>query len=176
MDFGSEVTSEPLNSSAMPKKVSAGVLLYRSREGRLEVLLAHPGGPFFAKKDRGHWTIPKGEPEEGESPQDTARRELKEELGKEPEGELIDLGEIRQKGGKIVYGWASPGDYDTTAPPPSNSFQLEWPPKSGQTRSFPEIDRVAFFDVPEALERINPAQRPFIERLQDTLDSLSRQI
>src|SRR5207249_10192 len=130
-------------------KVSAGLLMFRVREGRLEVFLAHPGGPFFAKKDDGHWSIPKGETGPGEEPVAAAVREFKEETGIQPAGELIELGSVKQRGGKIVHAWAFAGDWDETRPFRSNTFEIEWPPMSGQRQSFPEIDRVAFFSIPE---------------------------
>ena len=133
----------------------------------------HPGGPFWAKKDLGAWSIPKGEHEDGEDPQACALREFEEELGTAPAaGELEDLGEVRQKSGKVVQAWALEGDLDATAVR-SNTFELEWPPRSGRTRAFPEVDRAEWFGVTEAIERINPAQAAFVERLQARFDVMT---
>jgi len=150
-------------------RTSAGILLWRRRQDRVEVLLAHQGGPFWAKKDLGHWTIPKGEVEPGEELVAVARREFEEETGtKAPEGPLIELGEITQKSGKLVLGWAAEGDLDPSAAV-SNTFDLEWPPHSGVVRSFPEIDRVEWFDLDEAHRRLKAAQVPFLDRLESAL-------
>jgi predicted NUDIX family NTP pyrophosphohydrolase len=144
---------------------SAGLLLYRRRDGDVEVLLAHPGGPLFAKKDLGDWSVPKGEIEPGEAPWDVARREFEEETGHPPpDGEAIDLGEIRQKGGKLVVAWGVEGDLDPAAAH-SNTFMLEWPPRSGRRIEVPEIDRVEWFAPDEARRRIKETQIPFIDRL-----------
>jgi len=150
-------------------KVSAGLLMYRVRDGQLQVFLAHPGGPFFAKKDEGHWTIPKGEIESGEDLLAAAIREFKEETGIEPRGDFLELGQIEQNGGKIVHAWAFPGDGDESQPLQSNTFELEWPPGSGKIQSFPEIDRVEFFSIPQAGKRLKGAQHPFLDRLQAAL-------
>jgi predicted NUDIX family NTP pyrophosphohydrolase len=153
----------------MAPRVSSGVLLYRRPGGRLQVLLAHPGGPFFARKDDGHWTIPKGEVDPGEELFDVGRREFQEETGQPlPDGPSLELGLIVQKGGKIVHGWAVEGDLDPDAGA-SNTFELEWPPRSGRRQTFPEIDRVAWFDPDEARRRIKPTQIPFIDRLESEL-------
>ena len=150
-------------------RTSAGILLYRRGARGLEVLLAHPGGPFHRTKDEGAWTIPKGEVEPGERLIDVARREFAEETGHAPpEAEPIDLGEIRQRSGKRVVGWALAGDLDP-ATAVSNSFEMEWPPRSGLRAAFPEIDRVAWFDPVEARLRIKPAQAPFLDRLEVAL-------
>jgi predicted NUDIX family NTP pyrophosphohydrolase len=143
------------------------VLLFRN-PAALEVLLVHPGGPYWAKKDLGAWSIAKGEPEAGEDPQRCALRELAEELGPaapvlDP-ADLTELGSVRQKGGKVVHAWAAEGEFDPAALR-SNSFELEWPPHSGTRREFPEVDRAQWFDPAEALGRILPAQAPLIERL-----------
>jgi predicted NUDIX family NTP pyrophosphohydrolase len=144
---------------------SAGILLYRAANGGIEVLLAHPGGPVFARKDHGHWSIPKGEIEPGEEPWSVARREFEEETGhRAPDGVAIDLGEIRQKGGKIVVGWALEGDLDP-ATAHSNTFPFMWPPRSGRWIQIPEIDRVEWFDPEGARARIKETQIPFIDRL-----------
>ena len=154
----------------MPERRSAGILLWRrGGDGGIEVLLAHPGGPLFARKDHGHWTIPKGEIEPGEPAWDVARREFAEETGfPAPGGEPIDLGEIRQKGGKLVVAWALEGDLDADAAH-SNTFWLEWPPRSGRRIEVPEIDRVAWFSPTDARGRIKETQIPFIDRLLETL-------
>jgi len=144
------------------------MLLYRQPGGSLEVLLVHPGGPAWARRDLGAWSVPKGEYVEGEEePLTAARREFAEELGSPPpEDEPLDLGEVRQKSGKRVRAWAVPGDLDT-AQVRSNTFAMEWPPRSGQMREFPEIDRAEWFPVAEARERINPAQVAFLDRLAE---------
>ena len=148
-------------------KTSAGLLMYRRIGGELEVMLAHPGGPFFRSKDDGAWTLPKGELADGEDPQACARREFREETGIDPgAATLVALGEIKQRGGKRVLAWAfeaSPG-LTLVDPPPSNTFELEWPPKSGRRVSFPEIDRVAFFSVAAAREKLLAAQVELLER------------
>lgn len=152
-----------------PGLTSAGILLFRRPAGRLEVLLAHPGGPFWRTKDLGHWTIPKGEVEPGEEIEAVARREFAEETGHEPPGGApIPLGEVRQKSGKLVVAWALEGDLDP-ASARSNTFTIEWPPRSGRRRAFPEIDRVAWFEPAEARRRLKPAQVPFIDRLEAAL-------
>jgi predicted NUDIX family NTP pyrophosphohydrolase len=141
--------------------------MYRLRHGGLEVLLVHPGGPVWARRDLGAWSIPKGEYEEGEEPLAAAVREFAEELGSPPPGsEPIELGEIRQRGGKRVRAWAIAGDLDTEGVQ-SNTFVMEWPPRSGQMREFPEVDRAQWFSVPAARERINPAQAAFLDRLAE---------
>lgn len=150
------------------KAVSAGLLLFRKLGQTTEVLLVHPGGPFWAKKDLGSWSIPKGEIPGGESPETTARREFQEELGSPAEGDLIPLGEVRQKAGKVVQAWAVAGDLDV-AKFRSNTFEMEWPPRSGKKQTFPEIDRAEFFTLDEARKKINPAQAEFIDRLQKLL-------
>ncbi len=147
----------------MPSR-SAGVLAYRTKGRRLEVLLVHPGGPFWAKKDLGAWSIPKGEFGAGESPEEVARREFGEELGVALTAKLEPLGEIRQRGGKIVAAFAAECDVDVEAIT-SNSFEIEWPPRSGKRQSFPEVDRAEWFDLASARERINEAQRELLERL-----------
>lgn len=151
-----------------PGRRSAGILMWRKHDDVLEVLLGHPGGPFFAKKDAGAWGVLKGEMEPGEEPFEVARREFVEETGHAlPEGPATELGEIRQKGGKLVVAWAVEGDLDPAAAT-SNTFEMEWPPRSGRTQSFPEIDRVAWFDPAAARIAINPAQAPFLDRLEAT--------
>jgi predicted NUDIX family NTP pyrophosphohydrolase len=147
-------------------RTSAGILLWRRREGRVEVLLGHPGGPYFAGKDNDHWTVLKGEVDPGEDLLAVARREFEEETGHPlPEGPTIELGEIRQKSGKRVLVWAVEGDLDTQTAV-SNSFEMEWPPRSRRIREFPEIDRVAWFDLGEARVKIKAAQAPFLDRIE----------
>jgi predicted NUDIX family NTP pyrophosphohydrolase len=144
---------------------SAGILLYRRRGDRLEVLLVHPGGPFWARRDEGAWSIPKGEYAAGEHPFDAARREFAEELGVEaPDRPVEDLGEVRQKGGKVVHAWALEGDLDATTVE-SNTFELEWPPRSGRMIEAPEVDRAEWFTVERARDKINHAQAEFLDRL-----------
>jgi predicted NUDIX family NTP pyrophosphohydrolase len=144
---------------------SAGLLMYRPRDGNIEVLLVHPGGPFWAKRDAGAWSIPKGEIGAGETPLEVARREFQEELGAPaPNGEWISLGTIRQAGGKLVHGWAARGDLDPSRID-SMTFEMEWPPRSGRTQSFPEVDRAAWLDLDEARRMILPSQQPLIDRL-----------
>jgi len=149
---------------------SAGILLYRRRTGGAEVLLVHPGGPFWKNKELGAWSIPKGEHEEGEDPRACALREFEEELGAPPpDGDLAALGTIRQAGGKLVTAWAAEGNIEP-ASVRSNTFRLEWPPRSGVMREFPEIDRAQWFPIAEARRRINPAQAAFVDRLGDELE------
>ena len=139
--------------------------MYRRREGRMEVLLAHFGGPMWRNKDAGAWAIPKGLVEDGETPGETARREFEEELGVRPEGELQPLGRIRQKGGKWVEAFALEGDLHVDSIV-SNMFTVEWPPRSGQVRSYPEVDRAAWFGLEEACGKILPSQLPILDRLE----------
>jgi len=150
--------------------LSAGLLMFRLKEGKLQVFLVHPGGPFWAKKDEGAWSIPKGEVRENEPLLDTAVREFEEEIGAMPKGEFLELGWIKQRGGKIVHAWAFKGDYDESRPIKSNMFKMEFPPGSGRIQEFPEIDKACFFDVEEAARKINPAQVEFIKRLQNAPD------
>jgi len=155
-------------------RLSAGVLLYRRTGGSVEVLLAHPGGPFWAKRDEGAWSIPKGEYDDGTDPAAAALREFREETGHDPPaGEWISLGSARQKGGKIVVAWAVEGDLDVTAAS-SNRFTMEWPPRSGRTQEFPEIDRWGWFDLPAARAKILPGQAEFLDRLAEELSSSPR--
>ncbi|HWI95629.1 MAG TPA: NUDIX domain-containing protein [Solirubrobacterales bacterium] len=148
-------------------KTSAGILLYRGEGDSLEVLLVHPGGPFWAKKDEGAWSIPKGELDKGEEPRACALRELEEEIGSSlglvPE-QLGELGEVRLKSGKRVQGWAAEGDFDPTTLR-SNTFEMEWPPRSGKQGEFPEVDRAEWFAPGQARLKINPAQAAFLDRL-----------
>jgi len=147
----------------MPEK-SAGVLMYRRTGRAIELLLVHPGGPFWAKKDDGAWTIPKGLMEANEDSQAAARREFAEETGTTLVGPMTNLGAFPQPSGKVVHAWAIEGDLDP-ARIQSNTFELEWPPKSGKRRSFPEVDRAQWFDVPTAEDKIVKGQRPIIEAL-----------
>ena len=145
---------------------SAGLVLYRQRDGKLEVLLVHPGGPFWQRRDEGAWSIPKGEFGENELGIDVARREFQEELGTAaPDGDATPLGEVRQAGGKLVHAWALPGDLDVSRMT-SNTFELEWPPRSSKMQTFPEIDRAEWFDLETARRKLLPAQRAFIDRLE----------
>lgn len=152
----------------MPAKTSAGLVMYRRRAGELEVLLMHPGGPLHVHRDAGAWTIPKGEVEPGEELLAAARREFQEETGQTPHGPYTPLGAIRQKSGKIVHAWAFEGDCDTACVT-CNTFQMEWPPKSGKMQAFPELDRAEFFTLARAREKANPAQVELFERLHQIL-------
>lgn len=146
---------------------SAGILLFRGGGEEMEVLLVHPGGPFWAKKDEGAWSIPKGEVGDGEEPLACALRELEEELGTHfslAPGDLAELGSVRQKGGKIVHCWATRGEFDP-AVLRGNTFTMEWPPRSGVEREFPEVDRAEWFGLEQAREKINPAQAELLDRL-----------
>ncbi len=145
-------------------KLSAGFLMYRFVDGELQVLLAHPGGPFFRNKDEGVWSIPKGEPETGEDLLAAARREFAEETSLTPQEPFIPLSPIQQKGGKVVHAWAFVGDCDPNSFS-SNTFQMEWPPKSGRQMDFPEMDKADFFPIEAAKHKINPAQVPLLEEL-----------
>jgi predicted NUDIX family NTP pyrophosphohydrolase len=147
----------------MPK-TSAGILPYRRRSGRLEVLLVHPGGPFWGRKDLGSWSIAKGEYEEGEDPLHAALREFSEETGFQPAGPFLPLTQCKQASGKLVDAWATESDWDTSLLV-SNTFSMEWPKDSGRIREFPEVDRAEWFEISEAIRRINPAQAGFIDEL-----------
>lgn len=148
----------------MPQ-LSAGILMWRRRQSEVEVLLAHFGGPMWANKDAGAWAIPKGLVEEGEDLEACARREFAEELGATPEGELVPLGRIRQKGGKLVEAFALEGDFDPERIV-SNNYTAEWPPRSGRFGSWPEVDRAAWFALAEARARILPSQLPILDRFE----------
>jgi predicted NUDIX family NTP pyrophosphohydrolase len=161
-----------VEARAMPK-TSAGLLLYRFGQRGLEVLLVHPGGPFFRHKDSGAWSIPKGEPLQGEDLLDAARREFTEETGHGVAPPFRPLGSVRQASGKLVHAWAVEGDLDTTRVH-SNTMQLEWPPRSGRLVEFPEVDRAAFFTVPEALVKINRAQAALVRELAAALAATAR--
>lgn len=143
---------------------SAGILLYRRVHGRLEVLLAHPGGPFWRHKDAGAWTIPKGEIDEGEAARACALRELREEIGLDYRGDLLELAPVTQKAGKRVQAWAAESDFDP-AMLTSNTFEMEWPPKSGKRMAFPEVDRAEWFGLEEARAKINGAQAVWLDQL-----------
>jgi predicted NUDIX family NTP pyrophosphohydrolase len=145
-------------------KKSAGILLYRAIDGQLEVFLVHPGGPFFKNKDEGSWSIPKGEFADDENPLDAAKREFLEETGQSINGNSIELTPIQQKGGKTVRAWAIEGDIDHETIM-SNTFEIEWPPRSGKKQTLPEIDRAAWFDMETAKLKINPAQVGLINEL-----------
>lgn len=146
-------------------KRSAGILMYQRQHGELRVLLTHPGGPFWRRRDAGAWTIPKGEFDTRESAEAAALREFREELGAEPAGRLEPLGTIRQRAGKYVEAFALEGDFDV-AGLRSNTFELEWPPKSGRLRPFPEVDRAEWMPLPLAREKILESQRPLLDRLE----------
>jgi predicted NUDIX family NTP pyrophosphohydrolase len=155
------------NSVPAVAATSAGILLYRDGGDSPEVLLVHPGGPYWAKKDEGAWSIPKGEVEDGEDAQACALRELEEELGVRFDlaaEQLTELGSVKQKSGKVVHCWAAVGDFDP-ARLRSNTFTLEWPPRSGDEREFPEVDRAEWFEPAEAKRKINSAQAAFLDRL-----------
>jgi predicted NUDIX family NTP pyrophosphohydrolase len=155
----------------VPKRRSAGILLYRGHGPDLEVLLVHPGGPAWVNRDAGAWSVPKGEHLEGEDPLAAARREFEEELGTAPpEGDAEDLGEIRQKSGKRVRAWAIAGHLDATQIR-SNTFQFEWPPRSGKLIEIPEVDRAEWFGLDVAREKINSGQVPLLDRLEALLGS-----
>ncbi len=150
-------------------RASAGLLAYRQQDGKVEVLLVHPGGPFWQKRDDGAWSIPKGELAENETGLDVARREFQEELGvPAPAGEVAALGTVRQAGGKVVEGWAVRGDLDVTRTT-SNTFEVEWPPRSGRMQQFQEIDRAAWFNLEVARRKLVPAQCDFLDRLEALL-------
>jgi predicted NUDIX family NTP pyrophosphohydrolase len=150
------------------KKISAGILLYRTTSGTLEVFLVHPGGPFWAKRDQGAWSIPKGEVTEGREPLETAKREFLEETGSPIDGDFIELAPARQAGGKLVLAWAVRGDIDPSSVT-SNTFSMEWPPRSGRQQEFPEVDRGQWFAVPDALDKILDGQAELIRELQQKL-------
>jgi predicted NUDIX family NTP pyrophosphohydrolase len=157
-------------NGAMPKQ-SAGLVLYRIADGEtLEVLLVHPGGPYWVKKDAGAWFIPKGELQPGEDPLDAAKREFEEETGVKPKGTFQPLGSVKNKSGKIVTAWAFEGDCDP-AQLHSNTFSMEWPPKSGKQQEFPEVDRAEFFKMAEASAKIHSVEWDLLTRLQDLLGS-----
>ncbi|MDN0085756.1 NUDIX domain-containing protein [Crenobacter sp. SG2305] len=153
----------------MARKSSAGIVLYRIRQGELEVFLVHPGGPYWAKKDDGAWSIPKGEFEPGEDPLATARREFLEETGSPVTAELRPLPPLKQPSGKVVHAWAAEGDIDA-ATVKSNLFAMEWPPRSGLMQNFPEVDKGAWFTIAAARQKLLSGQRPFLDELQKLVD------
>jgi predicted NUDIX family NTP pyrophosphohydrolase len=155
----------------MRSKTSAGLLMFRTRKAGLEVLLVHPGGPYFQNKDQAAWTIPKGEVTQGEDLLGRARIEFEEELGIAAAGNCMELGNTKQKGGKTVYAWALAGDLEDDFKIASNTFEMEWPPHSGKVQRFPEVDRASFFSLEEARRKINVAQAVFLDRLIEQLDS-----
>jgi predicted NUDIX family NTP pyrophosphohydrolase len=150
--------------------ISAGILLFRRSAGQLEFLLAHPGGPFWAKRDAGAWSIPKGLIEPAEDYLAAALREFEEEIGVRPHGPFLPLGSVRQKAGKEIHAWACEGDVEPTRIK-SNAISMEWPPRSGKRVEFPEVDRCEWFGTMEAQAKLNPAQFAFIERLEHALSS-----
>jgi predicted NUDIX family NTP pyrophosphohydrolase len=152
----------------VPAKISAGLILFRRRSGSIEVLLAHPGGPFWAGKDEGAWTIPKGEPEDGEDVLAAARREVEEETGARPVGDFIALDPVRQNSGKTVYAWAVESEFDPAALR-SNIFEMEWPPHSGRHQTFPEVDRAEWFTMAVAGRKILSGQAPLLRQLEKRL-------
>lgn len=151
-----------------PKRPAAGLLLFRRRSNILEVMLAHPGGPLWAHRDEGSWTIPKGEIEDGEDPLDAARREVREETGATPSGAFIALDPVRQPSGKVVHVWAVESDFDTAALQ-SNLFEMEWPPRSGRRQAFPEVDRAEWFALDIAMRKLLDGQLPFLSQLEAIL-------
>ena len=151
-------------------KQAAGILLFRRGAAGTEVLLAHPGGPLWARKDLGAWTLPKGQFTEGEQPIDAAKREFEEEMGSAPGGEFQPLGTLKQPSGKVIHAWAAESDFDT-ANVNSNLFSMEWPPRSGRFAEFPEVDRAAWFSIVEARQKILKGQAPFLDRLLALLNS-----
>ncbi len=153
----------------MAKQLSAGLLMYRIRESSLEVFLVHPGGPYFARKDDGYWSIPKGLVEGEEDLLEAAQREFEEETGIQPAGPFIPLGSVKQRSGKVVHAWAFRGDWDSAQGLRSNTFQIEWPPRSGKRRTFPEIDRASFFSPADAAVKMHAEQAEFLDRLKGEL-------
>ncbi len=143
--------------------------MYRFRGGDLEVFLAHPGGPYSAAKDEGHWTIPNGRPKTDEPLLEAAQREFEEEVGLQPQGPYHELGTIRQKGGKVVHAWAFQGEWDESRQVRSNTFEMDWPPSSRSKQVFPEIDRAQFFTLPEARRKLKETQCPLLDRLEALL-------
>jgi predicted NUDIX family NTP pyrophosphohydrolase len=165
------VQDSPPPQKQKRSRISAGVLMFRRKIDIPEVLLAHPGGPFFRNKDDGVWTIPKGEATAGEDLLTRAQIEFEEELGIKPLGNWIPLGSIKQKGGKTVHAWAIEGDLPESFKLRSNTFQIEWPPRSGNLKEFPEVDRAEFFPEEIARRKLNPAQIPFLDRLNAAIAS-----
>ena len=165
---GQRPTKQSLYNQSLPKK-SAGILVYRFHDGTLQVFLVHPGGPFWARKDAGAWSIPKGEFID-EDPLSAARREFLEETGMQVDGEFIPLATVTQKNGKAVNAWAVEADIDPEKVR-SNTFEMEWPPRSGKKQEFPEVDKAGWFSVEEGMEKINPAQAGLIRELKEILSS-----
>lgn len=155
------------------KKASAGLLLYRRNAAGLEVMLIHPGGPYWARKDAGAWSIPKGEIEQGEEPLAAARREFEEETGARVDGEFMSLHPVRLRSGKVIQAWALQADFDTDDLR-SNLFSMEWPPKSGEQREFPEVDRAGWFGIDAARVKIHPGQAPLLDNLIAVLSAEGR--
>lgn len=158
------------------KNISAGLLMYRRYGEEWQLFLAHPGGPYFEKKDEGWWTIPKGLPEAGEEPLETAIREFREETGIPINGPYLPLGRIKQKGGKWVHAWAFEGDWQEEKGIRCNTFKVEWPYKSGRWQEYPEVDRVGWFSYEEACRKINAAQIPLLDKLLERLGDRRREI
>ncbi len=158
----------------MREKLSAGILLYRIRSQTIQALLVHPGGPFWAKKDDGAWSIPKGEYEDGADALEAAKREFHEEMGFEVQGETVPLKPLRQPSGKVISVWAVEGDIDATLIR-SIGFRMEWPPKSGRFQEFPEVDRAEWFDLSTARRKISAGQAPFLAQLEEMLQHKSTQ-
>jgi len=156
-------------TAAPRSRTSAGLLMFRRKLDQIEALLVHPGGPFWRNKDDGAWTIPKGEIQPGEDLLARAQREFEEEVGIKPSGNWIPLGSITQKGGKTVHAWAFEGNLPESFELKSNTFEIEWPPRSGKFNNFPEIDRAEFFPEEIARRKINSAQIPFFDRLRETI-------
>jgi predicted NUDIX family NTP pyrophosphohydrolase len=157
---------QKISTPSQRRPVSAGLLMYRRKNDVIEVLLVHPGGPFFGKKDDAAWSIPKGEATPGADLLTRAQIEFEEELGIKPSGKWIELGSVKQKGGKIVHAWAFEGDLPESFQLNCNTFEMEWPPRSGILRQFPEVDRAEFFPEEIARRKINPAQEVFLDRLR----------
>lgn len=151
----------------MLENIAAGLLMCRVTSGKLEYFLVHPGGPFYTRKDAGVWTIPKGIPERDEPLLETAQREFFEETGVKPHPPYHDIGTVKQKGGKLVYAWTFQGAWDPSTGIHCNNFTLEWPPRSGKIKEFPEVDRARWMEYAEALDMINPAQIPFLDRAKE---------
>ena len=155
----------------MAELISAGLMMYTYQDKKLKVFLVHPGGPFFVKKDEGYWGIPKGLVEKDEDLFETAKREFEEETGVIPEGKFIPLGFVTQKNRKKVYGWAYEAKNDLPIEITCNTFEMEWPPHSGKKQNFPEVDKGEFFNIQDALKKINSAQIEFLNRLKEHLQN-----